>query len=465
MDFLNELKMAPNIRPMFNIGCLFDIPTGRYIAGKYGESILNGGLAHITGVCGRGNSYKTSLMMYMMLTVMDRVKESAAMQYDTEMSMSMQRIQDLSDHICHDSLMGAQMDESFARLRLTDKTVYNGSEWYDWLKSAARGREKATKSHYGTTPFIDAEGKPIEVLHPFLVGVDSLSQFSSANVLKIQDDGNIGDSTRNIEAMRDAGAKTQMLMELPTVTARSGVYILMSAHMGDDIAMDPYAPPQKKLAFLKNKLKLKNVPEKFTFLVNNCWHVASTTVLANQTTKAPEFPRPGADDMKGDPDLQLLSIINLRGKYGLTGLPIEVIVSQSEGVMVGLTEFYYLKTFGRYGISGNDRSYALDLCPDISLSRTTIRGKIDEHAKLRRALQITSEMCQMKNLWHETSENPGFCTPKELYDDLKAKGYDWDQLLNTRGYWTFDNDKHPVPFLSTMDLLNMRLGAYRPYWM
>ena len=58
------------------------------------------------------------------------------------------------------------------------------------------------------------------------------------------------------------------------------------------------------------------------------------------------------------------------------------------------------------------------------------------------------------------------CTPKELYDDLIKLGYDWDILLNTRGWWTIDNEtKELPPFLSTKDLLLMRTNEYTPYWL
>ena len=80
-------------------------------------------------------------------------------------------------------------------------------------------------------------------------------------------------------------------------------------------------------------------------------------------------------------------------------------------------------------------------------------------------MEITNEMCWINNIWKDLPEGL-MCTPKELYEDLKAKGYDWNTLLeNTRGYWTFDNDNQPLQFLSTMDLLNMRAGTYHPYWM
>jgi len=255
-----------------------------------------------------------------------------------------------------------------------------------------------------------------------------------------------------------------MLMQLPTMTGQTGIHVIFTAHIGDDLALDPYAPPAKKLTFLKNKVKLKQVPEKFTFLMNNLYHVTSAQVLLNDTTKTPQYPRDGEDNLKGDTDLQIITVQNMRAKAGPTGMPFELIVSQSEGIMVGLSEFNYIKSFDRYGLGGNDRNYFLELYPEVSLSRTTIRGKIDGDLLLQRALEITSEMCQMKNLWHNLEEGI-LCTPAELYADLKAKGYDWDILLgHTRGYWVFNDDPNPLQFLSTMDLLECRAGNYHPYW-
>jgi hypothetical protein len=61
---------------------------------------------------------------------------------------------------------------------------------------------------------------------------------------------------------------------------------------------------------------------------------------------------------------------------------------------------------------------------------------------------------------------PYFCTPAQLYTDIINLGYSWDTLLNTRQHWVFvkdDNDN--LPFLSTLDLLKMRVGEYKPYWL
>ncbi len=43
MELSDFFDQAPRLRPFLNIGCLMDIPTGRYYEGNNGEMILNGG--------------------------------------------------------------------------------------------------------------------------------------------------------------------------------------------------------------------------------------------------------------------------------------------------------------------------------------------------------------------------------------------------------------------------------------
>ncbi len=222
--------------------------------------------------------------------------------------------------------------------------------------------------------------------------------------------------------------------------------------------------PITKLKHLKNGDKIKCTTDKFTFITHNCWNCYNATPLINDGTKGPEYPKDGAVNVKLDTDLNTVLLRNLRSKSGISGMTITLIVSQKEGVLPSLTEFHHIKETGRYGLEGSNTNYHLSLLPEVSLSRTTVRGKIDTMPKLRRALNITSEMCQMSYMWN-TMEPGLLCTPKELYEDIKALGYDWDVLLETRGWWTIDNDKHPVPYLSTMDLLKVRAGKYQIYWL
>lgn len=460
MRLNQSFRPAPDIRPLFNIGCLLDIQTGAYHQGEHGEHILNGGMAPLTGIGARGNMGKSLFAWYHELSFLNRYVSATAGIYDTELTVSRKRQLELADQF--DNLKGQDLFET-GRLSLTDKNLHSGTEWWDMVKDYSKEKSEKSKD-YLTTPFIDKDGKPIKIMIPELLTVDSFSQFKSDVVLKLQE-GSVGESDRNVEAMRDASAKSQLLNDSTTVLGKAGLNMILTAHMGDGIQMDTYAPKQKKLTFLKGDIKFKYVPENFTFLTNNCWAIIGSSIMLNQTTKAPEFPRSSEDDMKGDTDLMALSVQNLRGKYGPTGLITEIIVSQSEGFLPGLTEFCYAKHSERFGIGGNDRNYFMELCPDINLSRTTVRSKITEHAKLRRALEINAELCMMYELWHDLDPELK-CAPKDLFEDLKKKGYDWDMILGgTRGYWTFKEDKSPLQFLSTMDLLRMRVDKYKPYWL
>ena len=58
------------------------------------------------------------------------------------------------------------------------------------------------------------------------------------------------------------------------------------------------------------------------------------------------------------------------------------------------------------------------------------------------------------------------CLVQRYYDDLIKLGYDWDIILQTRGWWAIKQYSTIIPpFLSSIDLLYMRLGKYIPYWM
>ena len=92
-----------------------------------------------------------------------------------------------------------------------------------------------------------------------------------------------------------------------------------------------------------------------------------------------------------------------------------------------------------------------------------MREKIDSDTKLRRAIDITTEMYQTFSMFlYEDAKV--ICTPAQLREDLIKLGYDWDIILESRGWWTLEDDKCPIPRLSTMDLLNIRIGEYDAPW-
>lgn len=459
MDFFG-FEPAPEMRAYLNIGFPWDLMTGDYVPGKDGEEILNGGLMPFTGFAGGGNMYKSTLAHSQMLTALARYPESRGMSYDTEPpSCSYRRFGMLLNKITQ----AITINELKPRLLLTDITKMLGNEWFSQMQKFRDEKIKNRKSLLRKTPMILSDGSQLEELVPHIAEVDSLSMMSLEATMKILEENELGEGGANIEAMKTQGAKTQMLMQIPQMSTEAGIFFIMTAHTGKQYQLDPRTPPSKQMQFLKQDVKLKNVPEKFTFLPNNLYFANSCTVLLNKTTKTPEFPRNQDDDMSGDTDLMCVTVTNLRGKGGPTGVPMELVVSQSEGFLPNLTALRYLKANEGFGIGGNDRNYFLELYPNTNLSRTTVRGKIDADERLRRAMHFTAELCQMYNYWHD-SRRDILMTPSELYEKINALGYDWDELLDTRSYWVFDGSKDPKNFLSTKDLIRMARGEYKPKW-
>lgn len=455
------VEAKPEIRPMLNVGCLLDIPSGRWRVGMKGESIIDGGRPHIVGIGGRGNMYKSMLAHYYEVMCAARYGDYyRGMAYDTEGSLDILRFVEISE--------GAGVDvsnhfrtnsETFV---LTDSSKYLGDTMFKIVKDSLKDRNK-DKGQIIETPFKDSLGNPITMMSPLGFEIDSMSMLRTASVEKIIDAASAGDAKRNTESMQDGRAKSQMINEMSTMAPGTGLYVTMTAHLGDVIEMEKYNPTPKQLAAMAQGTKFKGVPANFTFLTNICWLSFKLENMLNQKTKLPEFPYDNSTAIEKDEDLKLLSLITVRNKSGPSGHTIKIILSQKDGFLVPLSEFYNCKDNSQYGMVGNQQNYAMALLPDVKLSRTVVRRKLDENARLRRAVNITSEILQDLQ-FNQDSSPELYCSMEELYEDLKNKGYDWDRLLDTRGYWVPDQYTHPVPYLSSMDLLNMRKGTYHPYW-
>lgn len=468
-----------SFRPRMNVGCLFDIMTGRWVEGSRGESILNGGLAPFTGVGGPPNHFKSALSHYLNLTVVDRYRMAGPLPkdddedypgatsqvYDTETTFDVTRLGDLKRHTqwLKDLNIGEAVDSGL--ISAYSKLDYFGENWWSDLKDEMTRKTTETKK-YVSIPFLNKEGKPYKIPKPDVVTMDSLTEFSIENLEKLMDANEIGHKNLNMEAMIEMKAKSHMVRQLPSKTAASGIFVIASAHVGEEHQLDPYAITPKKLLFLKGNAKFKRVPNQFNFLPNDVYYIFSMKVLKNASSKGPEFPTKRGGDFENSPELQQVEVYNTRGKSGPTGFSFSLLMSQNEGLLPAMSEFIFLRKNKKYGIGGNDQSYYLELVPDEKLSRTTVRDKVDNSYALRRAMHISAEMCYMDQV------GIGFdrellCTPKELYEDIKKLGYDWAELLDTRDYWIplEWETKDTKPFLSTMDLLRMRKGDYKPFWM
>ena len=451
----------PLFRPPINVGGMLDVPTGHYELGAHGESILMGGIGPITGIASRPNNFKTALAIYMQAMIRRAFMTASGLIYDTEGTLSpMVRFQAIA--AMYEALRDINWEEDDL-FTFTDLSRYTGDHLMKLFRDTVYEKTKDPKKYTFTTPFIDKDGAKRKAYMPTSLLIDSFSKFQIKEVQDMYEKNKVGDSKNNTDAMASGKAKNQLFNQLPTITSQTGSYIIMTAHVGDIINMEMYPTDKRNLSHMKRDTTIKGVGPGFYSIPHNVWDIMSNKPLVNKE-KMPQYPLDNRTAMEGDTDLKLLEIQNLRGKGGITGLPMPIIMSQTEGYLPSLSEFHYCRENG-FGIGGNDRNYFVELVPDITLSRTTVRAKLNGSEKLRRAVEIQSEMLQ-QILFHRTDPEQLFCTPKELYDDLKAIGYDWDALLQTRGYWVFEEETnlHPLKFLSTRDMQRMRKGLYVPYW-
>lgn len=461
---LQEQRIKPKI--LINLGCLMDIPTGYILTGKKGESIINGGLAQLTGLVGRGNNYKSTIMHYMMLSAASKIMESNEtnmITYDTEINVHIDRLESLASQfpsIPQDALSGEK-----GLWTVTDKSNIPGNKFALELNKFAEAKEKDKGSVVKVECFKDPySNKPLEMLIPSFLEIDSLSEFEAESTVDMLSN-DLDSSDTNTFAMKQGLFKSKFLSTLPRIAGVSNTYVLFTAHVGTKInmAVGPMAAqPVKDLQFLKQGDALKGISGKFFFLLNNAWYLHTASVLKNKSTDQAEYP--SADSANQGTELNIVRMTQLRSKSGSSGYTISIVISQEEGVLPSLTEFHHIKENDRYGLSGNNVHYNLDLYPDVSLQRTTVRSKIDSDPKLRRAINITAELHQLHHFMKDNLKDI-LCSPKELYEDIKKLGYDWNVLLETRGYWTIDQYSNKVPFLSTIDLLKMRKGLYTPYFL
>lgn len=470
MSFAKKAVASPRIVPKFNIGCMLDIPTGFPVRGARGETITLGGLHHFTGGTGEANSAKTGIALFQLLRVLARYKNSSLTILDTESTLPVERVIAQAKRYCPDRVIPTDdglggVQYILDNITVTNHSVYKGEAFFADFKNYGKDRPKL-KADYIETPFVDPELKTrIKVLVPDLAFVDSFTMLNVSATEDMQNRTEAGDSKQNMLWMTGGRVKAQILNELPVISEQYGLYYYLTTQIGEEKDMDPYAPKRSTLSYLKSNLKIKGAPDTYRYNAHNLWFNFKMKPILNQTTKAPEYPRNSEENNdKNSQDLQEVIIVSLRNKSGLSGEPMSIMYSQSQGVLPALSEFHAIKSAG-FGLVGDKKNYSLALYPSVSLSRTTVRTKLDEDFKLRVALTLTSDLLQIKNEWGGALPVGFLCDAQTLYDDIKALGYDWDVLLNSRNYWTFDQYNDELPFLSAMDLLYMREGSYTPYWL
>lgn len=495
MDLLlsPDIESIPVLKLQLPLGACLDVPTGTWHKGKYGEFIMNGGFAAMTGIVGIANNFKSTTGNCMKAKAASRVFEScfrpekksekklkrmktSIADYDTEVNAQEHRLSALASSIRFFFDHGIDLfDYNQMLWKTTDKTVMPGDEFFEKIKEFIAIKRKLAKDYLVDTPFLDRDGVSLlRVILPTFGGIDSLTDFNTEAEGKMMDDNKLGDSGANMLYARGGLLKTRLLNELPALTGGGYHYMTLMAKMNKEMAMGGgpggAAIPRKSMQYLTGGEKIVGAGNNFTYATSITWNAFDAKPLLDGN-RMPEYQHPNSPALTmGDTDLNIVKLKCLRNKNGPTGMTIPIIVTQREGIQFELTQFHYIREFvsaekgKRPGIIGKGAYFTLALYPEGTITRNTLRAKIDEDLKLRTAIHYTSELLET-SIYHPAIWAEYGCDLEDLYTDLKDKGYDWDLILKCRPYFVFNNDANPTPFLSSVDLLRMRKGEYHPYWM
>lgn len=465
---------SKTVRPKFNTFSLADLMMGRCVKGKHGLWYINGGYPHIIGFAGRGNTFKSALSGTMAAIISLRYSFEYTEFYDTEMSMQPTRIQDYINSVASQHhwkevpQIEDLMEDEKNTWNFTASDMQSGDQWWNEHCRAEREERRKTKDKdLRNTPFMNIDGTPVKVPNPWSFTIDSLSELHTASVEKKFEKGTIGESDLNTSAMDDARSKAQLIAQMPNVAAQGGFYFGLIAHADDELKMDMYAPSTKKLDGLKGNLKLKGVPGRgFTFLTNSCLLAVAIDNGLNKSDKMPEYPHPDVKPTVGDTDLRIVKYMELRGKSGPTGSVLDLAFSQREGFLVGVTEFHYLnailKGWGMQSSGSGGAFKSLDLYPEVSFTRKTLRKTLREDPKFSRAMSITASLAYMYHNYFDIEPEKKIELP-ELYKAVQAAGFDWTKILeDTVEYWYFEDQADEInkPTVTARTILGMGTGEF-----
>lgn len=466
-----DVPMIKPVKMHSNVGACYDIPTGTFLKGKYGENLLKGGLPAFFGLSGKANNFKSTILAWLLLVALVRLTNHASSLswYDTEVNVELVRLAYLASEIegyeDFTEANGTVFDRGL--WVFTDKANMSGNKWVSKLQEFLSEKVKSAKSLNAVSPFLDLDKSLIEMIMPTASAIDTISEFETDDVLTMRDKTEIGQKEGNMINMRQGLGKDRLIRESPSMASRSSHFIGMNAQYGEekaDINASPMSGPKpKKMNTLRPGEKVRGVPDSFLYLPLHLWLIDGSSVLRSEDKQNAEFPLEENGSSESD-DLYVCPMKMLRSKTGPSGFTINILVSQKRGVLPTMTEFYnILRTSKRYGLEGNDRSYNLALLPDVTMQRTTVRKRIATDPLLRRAMNITSEIAQMEQFYPAMKGN--IPPLSEIRKKLISDGYDMNQILSTRPWWTFNNDKQKVPFLSSMDIIDIFNNEYTPYWL
>lgn len=333
---------------------------------------------------------------------------------------------------------------------------------------------KHSKDILVETPFLNHDGSLYKIAPITFSFIDSITRWTTKAFEDKFGGLDIGGSDNNMKAMARSRDQATLMERISVAASKGTHYILGTMHMGKVIDVGggpPGMQPDRQLGSMKPGEKLMGGGGTALYLPLTIMATSHSKPLMDKDQQ-PLYGRPNQPVTEGrnESDLHTVTVRPFRSKAG-PGYEVELVVSQRNGYSPELTYLHFIRdnllksewaNGEYYGTRGGFSNFKLCLYPDVSMTRNSAYGKLKEDRILFRALEITCELIQLRKSGHF---HKLYIPPDEIYSKLVEQGYDVKRLLNSRGWWTYDNYNPDIlPYLSVVDLLEVAHGIKKPYW-
>lgn len=453
-------------RPWINTGGPLDIINGKFVPGIDGKTVLSGGLGLTTAIIATPNKFKSTLQNTCAVNALARWPESELKVFDTEYSsLDKNRLANMSSLYLDEPEKRAQhLLDLEGRIELHDPLTDRGASleaWFDYLKEIRDEKVKNFKDWMVETEILDpSTGKPYRMMLPTFGGIDSWTE-ATVSHLNAKNDAHNADTEMKDQRtinMDEGWQKTRLMRQLPSICAKGGIYILMTGQLGRKFSLDG-KPVAKDMQFMGQDETTKSMGPKFEFLMSSIFKIGSTSVLADKNDRR-ESEYPSAEHMSGTELLQLM-ITLVRSKNSPSGAQTTAVSSQKFGIMAGLSYYDYLRNNKYFGL-GAPNKVRSPFLGDTNLGRTKIFDMARDY-KIERVLELTYQLFIIQSTWSLLGQPVDYSINIEQFaDKLNNSSYAADDILNSRGWWTYKDAKVDREFLTLPDILNILSDNYKP---
>lgn len=444
---------------IYNTGTLLDIATGSFIPSVEGTHLLYGGVSSMFGVGGRPKNFKSTILNSYLVNLIARYDDSEMIIYDVENSIvaDKQRVLEMSTLYLDDPDKREQhINDLDNRIKVIGLNQCPDLETFNELiiQRVVTEKRKILKDLEKVTPVVDTKtGEFKKTISPTFIVFDSWSQAGFSSIFDEVEKKGISDKGNNMSSARENQLKNQFIKPFPKLSSELGIYFAFTTQISDVIQTNAFAVQPKQMPFMKHNTSYRGVSKGYYYLISTQLGLSAPKILGSKTES--EYV---LSDNTATSELFTVknTIESIKGGNGSGGM-FDVVVAQNQGYHGGLSNLVYLKEHDYFGLGTNKIHPKCALHPEVTLARKKAVAALHDY-KTYRAVELTAQLCYIQNSWTLTnSEVPFDITPEALYEALNKTSYKIDDILNTRGWWTFKDSVYTKEreYMSLYDILKL----------